>query len=208
MIDKRFRLIFCFILMFIYQECTYAMFQKEYQSPNFIYAMQFVLKHEGGLSNDKDDPGGISRYGISLRFLKETHLDINNDGVVDKNDVIQLTLTEADSVYLNDWWLKYHYNLIKNRDVAAKIFDTSVNIGASRTHIFVKKAMNNMLRSFVTVNGNLTTDEIGILNSLNKDKFIANFITLQENYYIAIVQKNPHLRVFKKGWVSRAKDLD
>jgi len=35
-------------------------------SPNFQVALRVVLKHEGRLSNDRNDPGGITNYGISL----------------------------------------------------------------------------------------------------------------------------------------------
>ena len=34
----------------------------------FHFAVNAILKHEGGLSNDPRDPGGAINYGISLRY--------------------------------------------------------------------------------------------------------------------------------------------
>ena len=42
---------------------------------HFDSCVQYVLRHEGGLSQDKADPGGITNFGISLRFLREVDAD-------------------------------------------------------------------------------------------------------------------------------------
>ena len=45
----------------------------EENSLNFDQAVHVILEHEGGYSNDKDDPGGETRYGIS----KLAYPDVN-----------------------------------------------------------------------------------------------------------------------------------
>ena len=58
----------------------------------FELAIPVVLKHEGIMSDDGEDPGGITHYGISLRFLKTLAEldkdsfslgDVNHDGIID-----------------------------------------------------------------------------------------------------------------------------
>ena len=53
----------------------------------FEEAIKVILKHEGGYSNDKDDPGGATDYGISLRFLQDHDIDLNGDGKVNEMDI-------------------------------------------------------------------------------------------------------------------------
>lgn len=55
-------------------------------SDKFKHAVQVVLKHEGGFVNDKNDRGGATKAGISLRFLQKENIDINNDGKIDEQD--------------------------------------------------------------------------------------------------------------------------
>ena len=59
----------------------------------FDDAIGIVLKHEGGYVNDKNDPGGETRYGISKRAYPD--LDIKN-----------LTISQATEIYKKDYWVK------------------------------------------------------------------------------------------------------
>lgn len=84
---------------------------------HFGSAVRFVLAREGGYSNDPDDPGGETKYGICKRFYP--HLDIKN-----------LTRAEAEAIYKTDYWdrvgcpaLPWPTDLI--------VFDTAVNHGVS-----------------------------------------------------------------------------
>ena len=173
---------------------------------NFDYAMKTVLRHEGGPSNDKADPGGITNYGVSLRFLKDEHIDVNGDGKIDSNDVIHLTQTEADAIYLNKWWLAYHYNEIQDRNVATKVLDFSVNSGACRAHKLVKSSLNHILIKQIKVNCNLDEKDIDALNHIDEPVIMAELRIEEAEFYRDIVKRNSHLSVFLKGWLKRAAD--
>lgn len=91
---------------------------------NFDKAAQFVLKWEGGLVYDPDDPGGMTKYGIS----KEAHPDV---------DIINLTREQAKEIYFAEYWIptgcdKLPYPL----DIIA--FDSSIQHGIARTKRFIK----------------------------------------------------------------------
>ena len=85
---------------------------------NFEEAIKFVLKWEGGLVEDKNDPGGVTKYGISQKSYPY-------------EDIRGMTLGRAKEIYYQNYWLKSEcdktpapMNLI--------LFDTSVNCGRSR----------------------------------------------------------------------------
>ena len=82
---------------------------------DFEKALEFVLKWEGGYSNDPNDPGGETKYGISKRSYPEL-------------DISKLTLGQAKEIYYQNYWKKcscdelpYPFNII--------VFDTAVNMG-------------------------------------------------------------------------------
>ena len=85
---------------------------------NFNEALKFILRWEGGYTNDKNDPGGETKFGISKRSYPEL-------------DISKLTLEQAKKIYYENYWLKsgcqnmeYPLNLV--------VFDTAVNMGRSR----------------------------------------------------------------------------
>ena len=90
---------------------------------DFDKALKFVLKWEGGYSNDPNDPGGETKYGISKRSYPEL-------------DISKLTLKQVKEIYYQNYWLKagcddlpYPFNIV--------VFDTAVNMGRRRALEFI-----------------------------------------------------------------------
>lgn len=169
----------------------------------FQYAMKTIIKHEGGLSNDKNDKGSWTKFGISLRYLKSAHLCVDGDCKDDANEIIHLTLTEADGIYYRQWYEKYHYDELKNEDILTDIMDFSVNAGACEAHKLAIRAINDIANSKLTANCSLTPKIIEMINLIEPVVFHAALQQQEEDFYYQIVKRNPHLKVFLKGWLSR-----
>ena len=91
----------------------------------FDKAFDFVLTYEGGYSNDPDDPGGVTKYGISKRY--HPNVDVEN-----------LTIDEAKDIYRREYWTLSGCEQLTPQ-VAVVVFDTAVNCGVSRaTHWFTE----------------------------------------------------------------------
>jgi lysozyme family protein len=174
------------------------------QSKKFNYAMSVVLIHEGGLSDDKNDPGGITRYGISLRYIKSQHIDIDGDGDSNRDDIIKLTQSDADRIYLIDWWSRYGYEKINDIHVATKLMDASVNMGASRAHKLAKQALNAIHHQLIPINGTLDSRTIALINTTEPSVMMDALRAQEERFYRDIVRRNPHLRCFLTGWIKRS----
>ena len=52
---------------------------------------QEILKAEGVLVNDPDDPGGPTNYGVTLKTMKRLGHELNQDGLVDIADLKKLS---------------------------------------------------------------------------------------------------------------------
>ena len=66
---------------------------------DFEQAINFVLKNEGGLEENPNDPGGITNHGISLRFLKSIKPDASEE------DIRNLTVNQAKTIYYDHFWV-------------------------------------------------------------------------------------------------------
>src|SRR5271166_7021852 len=94
----------------------------------FLFAVQFTLVREGGYSNDPDDPGGETNFGISKRY----HPDV---------DIKNLTVEGAQQIYWTDYWLKASCDKLPP-DVAFVLFDYAVLPGIGSA----SKALQNLVK--------------------------------------------------------------
>lgn len=176
----------------------------EPKDAKFQKAMETVFKHEGGLTDNRNDPGSWTKYGISLRFIKHAHIDIDNDGDEDKEDIIHLTKTEADVIYYKDWYINHHYDKIKSQIILTDVLDFSINAGASECHKIIKRALNAINAKKIPINSNLDNTTIDLINKSPETRLHTAINNEQIAFYKELVKRNPELKVFLKGWIARA----
>lgn len=169
-------------------------------------AIEHTLKMEGGLVNHPADPGGITNYGISLRFLQAEGLDIDGDGDVDAQDIRGLTLEQAKGVYYKCFWKRYAYDQYPAA-LAIKLFDMTVNMGPVQSHKILQRALWGYGQR-VEVDGQIgqqTKTAIAQLDwSPRQPPLVPVIRVVQHQFYLSLIQKNPKLAAFERGWVNRA----
>lgn len=174
----------------------------------YNWAVNVILEHEGLFSENYDDPGGATNYGISLRFLKEYGIDINDDGQINLMDVKSLTLNEVKKIYKQYWWDKYHYEAINSLYIATKIFDMAVNMGAQEATILTQRACNACGHN-LKVDGILGGKTLGALNEISlhgcEEDLKYELQEEQKWFYEHLCEEKPELKVFLNGWLSRAE---
>jgi len=172
---------------------------------HFDTAIKKVLKHEGGYVDHKNDGGMATKYGISLRFIRQsnTDLDLDGDGDIDADDIKKLTVEKAEEIYREKFWNPYNYDIIKDPDVATKIFDITVNAGPRQSHKLVQRACNRK-NSELDVDGLLGTQSLRSINQIGKE-LLPEICKVQADFYKSLVEKKPELEVFLKGWLRRAE---
>ena len=138
-----------------------------------------ILKNEGVLSDDVNDKGGLTKYGISQRAYP--NLDIRN-----------LTKAQAEAIYKRDYFDKCKCDLIEEELLALHLFDFAVNAGVARA---IKKLQSLMI---LYADGIIGKDTIEHANSA---KWGNQFILLRKNYYKQIATGRNI--TFLKGWLNR-----
>ena len=181
----------------------------ENPDPRFAAALHFVLKHEGGLVDDPDDPGGATNYGISLRFLRQLEGgagDIDGDGDIDADDIRALTLAQAGELYREHFWTPNKYDELV-LPVGTKIFDLAVNMGPKPAHVIVQRAMRAVLLGERLV-------EDGILGPRSRAKIakcgdmrlLVAIRSEAAGFYRALVAARAKRGKYLNGWLNRAYD--
>jgi lysozyme family protein len=86
----------------------------------FPQACAVVVGEEGGYSNDPNDPGKETKYGISKRAYPN-------------EDIPNLTLERAQELYKRDYWDRFRCDAL-SWEMALITFDAAVNQGQGFAH--------------------------------------------------------------------------
>ena len=119
---------------------------------NFEKSLDFVFRWEGGISNDSDDPGGETKFGISAR----SHPDI---------DITQLTKRDAIETYRRDYWpvasgFKW--------PACLAVLDAAVNCGNNKAQAFIDESIRDWDGP-----GPIPAMELALMICAARDKFYA-----------------------------------
>lgn len=105
---------------------------------HFDSAFGTVLPIEGGLVDNKRDPGGITKYGVSLRFAQsvadlstEGHalLDVDGNGEINADDIRALTVEQAADIFFTYFWKLLRCDEFNSVGIALSVFDMGINQG-------------------------------------------------------------------------------
>lgn len=177
----------------------------------FLAATRFLLPHEGRLSDDRNDPGGVTNFGVSLRFAQQlgdqdgdgwADLDIDHDGDVDAADIRAMTLADAIGVYHREWWLKNRYGELPPL-IAAKLLDLSVNAGSVQAHRLIQRALRSLAVSVVD-DGVLGLKTRSAIQACPPAILRAALCSEAAGFYRLLAALRPTSAGFLVGWLNRA----
>jgi len=197
---------------------------------DFNIAFQLTLGHEGGLSDNSVDPGGLTYKGISqINFPGWEGWDIVE--AVMKNSTIENATKYLDTsivlqskvkdFYLAHFWIGTNIQAIPTQALANTLFDIAVNNGASTSISYLQKSLQLLATissaSKISIDGVLGSNTLSVLQSyldsykthvgrsplLNEQVIIKVIHYFQVQKYVGIVQANADEEVFLYGWLVR-----
>lgn len=98
---------------------------------NFDRCLTVVFGREGGFSNDKDDNGGPTQFGITLQTFRDWRASEGDTTEPSLEDLKKLTRAEARSIYYNRYWNRLRCDELP-RGIDLMVFDFGVNAGPGR----------------------------------------------------------------------------
>lgn len=175
---------------------------------NFDDAVMFVIGNEGKFSDNPNDRGGATNYGISLRFLSTFSADeLKLFGIFEIptiETIRNMTIEQAKKIYYQVFWCHAPFQDIKNQEYANYIFDMVVNIGIAPAIKCVQRACWAVMKRWK----DLPDDGIlgkNTLKAIQQCGFMVMPALRAEraNHYRNIVQSDASQKVFLDGWYNR-----
>lgn len=155
---------------------------------DFQEAIKIVLRHEGGFVNDKDDAGGMTKYGISHKPYP-------------REDIANLTIDRAKQIYENDYWLSIKGNAIRCQRIANKLLDMSVLIGIRNAVVCLQRALFscNAIDKLSSVDGVVGERTLYAINNTAEYVLLPAFKSECAGYFRCLNNER-----YTSGWLNRA----
>ncbi len=181
-------------------------------SQNFKIAHNgFAARWEGGLVDDPADTGGITNYGVSLRFAKANGLDVNKDGVIDRRDIIDLLPEAAAGILKRFFWDALRLDEIPRRP-AVVLYDGAINQGCKTAVCQMQTACNILHGGYLRIDGAMgpvTRQRVADICAKGQAAALAQAALRQRSArYRRLVQQRPANEKFLKGWLNRVDALE
>lgn len=183
-------------------------------------ALSKTLGHEGGYSNDPDDVGAETIFGISRRFhpgwpgwsLVDACKDGDGEVILVPNSPQMIDLVAK--FYSENFWGRFQGDAVAkiNDDVACEMFDTAVNMGVTRAIKFLQRALNYLNRNQLVfidliedgLMGPASLQALKQIDGLVELKLLLKIMNvLQGNHYLEYMSQSPRQEKFCRGWFKR-----
>ena len=188
----------------------------------FSIALGHVLKMEGGYNDIKEDKGGATNYGISLRFLQslpEDLGDIDGDGDIDKDDIKNISLDNVYEIYKTMFWDKYvaridlstNFHTSTRDNLKLVLFDMYVNHSPRAVNRMLQRAVNACRKKsshLLVEDGLWGRQSSAALNQVESLECLMTAIRSERHaYYRELVLRDDSQKKFLKGWRKRALEI-
>jgi typhoid toxin secretion A len=173
---------------------------------NVDYLISKILVMEGGYVNDPNDSGGETNWGITSSTARRYGYT---------GPMITMKREDAHKIYLERYWLEPGLQKVAAvaPDVAAKMFDISVNMGTSRAIEFLQRilnVLNNRQKIYPDLRvdksiGPKTIEALVSFRSFRKEQglkvMLEAMICLQGAFYINLAEAREKDESFVYGWI-------
>lgn len=176
---------------------------------DFNAAVDFVLENEGGLAQNPNDAGGITNFGVSLRFLREVIPEnLRRYGIFDPvtdTTIRDLTLDQAKFIYRGEFWDHAPFEKIKNQRVCNYIFDMAINMGIADGVKIVQRSLWAVFfnQGIVKDDGALGEQTLIRLNFFEHDEILPVLVASRASFYRLLVEIRPKDKENLNGWLKR-----
>ena len=148
----------------------------------------FVVQEEGStFEDDPRDPGGATKFGVTLQVLREYRHDFS----LSPDDVASLTFGDALQVFRDLYWVPCRADVLPI-GIDASVVDEAYNAGVSRAIKFLQQAAN------VPVDGVFGPQTLNAVQAVDPTTIVQTFGNICSEFYRSL--DNP---TFQKGWLNR-----
>lgn len=173
-----------------------------------------IVAREGGYVDDPDDPGGATKFGVTLHTMRRLGIDLNGDGRVSAADVRALSRAQAVDIFVAHYFEKPGIQALPEV-LHASVFDMYVNAGRNAV-ILLQKLLCQMGLT-VAVDGAIgpqTASAAAQAAARDPGLLRDAYGIARRNYYFHLADRRPASRKYartrsgqKGGWIRRAEEF-
>ena len=157
--------------------------------------LDYIFEVEGGYTNDENDRGGATNFGI-------THYDAKKY-LGYTGDMRDFKKSDAEKIYEKVYYRGNHIDKITDDRVALSIFDWAVNSGGRG----IKKAqiVANKFGANLVIDGIVGNKTLEAINNINPEAFLKEYHEIQRTFYKNLAAQDSTQEDFLKGWLNRVE---
>jgi lysozyme family protein len=159
---------------------------------NFINCLQLTLHFEGGYVKNPFDPGGATNKGITLRTFSAY-----KGRTAARAELLSLSDQDVQNIYKQMFWAPLRGDDLPS-GLDAALFDYAVNSGPRRALISLQNILN------LRPTGMADDHVLAMINELPP----AALISALSQHRTAFMQRLRNFATFKKGWLTRVKQVE
>lgn len=158
---------------------------------DFGAAFAWLIQDEGGFINDPEDPGGPTKFGITLQSLTEWR------GRATPADVEALTFEDARAFYRQMYWDPMSLDACASDACATCILDLSVLVGRRRGILAAQAATGTK------EDGSMGPVTLAAINAAHEGCFVAEMTIWVATLLVRRTAESPTTSRFLAGWMAR-----
>lgn len=173
-----------------------------------------IIAREGGYVDDPADPGGATKFGVTVGTLRRLGVDLTGDGRTDAADVRALTPDRAAEIYLEHYFRRPRLAELP-KALRPTVYDMYVNAGSNAIKLL--QSLLNALGNGLTVDGAIgpaTLSAADRASAVDAGLLADAYGIERRSYYYRLGDARPGLRKFarrkdggKGGWIIRAEEF-
>ena len=172
-------------------------------SDHFPAALSYLLGDEKGFVDNPADKGGPTKWGVTMATLARWRRR-----PVTRDDVRDLTATEAAQIYYAWYWKPLGCDKLSQPSIATILLDAGVLFGVGTSAVAAQKAARaSGAGPSLAVDGHVGPATVAALNSCDARRFGAAFADALVDRIGRICAARPADEEFRSGWTSRARRL-
>jgi len=173
-----------------------------------------IVAREGGFVNDPDDPGGATKYGVTLATMRRLGLDLTGDGKITAEDVRRLNPAQAEKIVVEHYYRRPGIGALPEA-LQASVFDMYVNAGANAIKV-LQRLLSDMGFDCAVDGavGPQTVRAAQMAFEAAPGHLADAYAIARRNYYYSLADARPASRKFarrrdggKGGWILRAEEF-
>lgn len=158
-----------------------------------------TMKYEGEYIFDPIDSASERKYGLSFNHDSEILKQHN------VNKIVDLTLSEARTIYQEKYWTPYELSSLNNQDVADLMFDIMVSCGIDNGQKVIRKAIRD---NYGVQAPDATTwhEYMVVAKYVESPRFVGELLEARINHQKSFLKSHPEAIKYYEEWNKRCED--